>query len=315
MRSPGMKEVRLGLMVDTYLKGRECSTLRSYQSSFKKLVEICRKCGISVFGLNEEARCEVWLEAREERLSTGSVRGISAVISLLKEVLGEEDACSGRERTLKKALAKESNLLRKKRKRKTGTLGDVESLVMEAERSRRKEDWVIAALAVVCYFGCRRLADVMRIKVRDVTWGKGRITFFMKSQKTDIFHEGDSFSMAVGGKSFAIKEFLLKYMDKLELGKKDVLFPGSFQKRSRDVSVTYAVAYRGLEDLKERLGLDSSLKWHSFRIGSATKGNILGVRRSVMKKAGNWKSAAVDGYCREEEAGVVLSQELADCVD
>ena len=46
------------------------------------------------------------------------------------------------------------------------------------------------------------------------------------------------------------------------------------------------MAYRGLEDLKERLGLDSSLKWHSFRIGSATKGNILGVRRSVMKKEG-----------------------------
>ena len=64
--------------------------------------------------------------------------------------------------------------MKKKRKRKTGTLGDVESLVMEAERSRRKEDWVIAALAVVCYFSCRRLADVMRIKVGDVTWGKGR---------------------------------------------------------------------------------------------------------------------------------------------
>ena len=157
MRSPGMKEARLGLMVDTYLRGRECSTLRSYQSSFKKLVEICRKCGISVFGLNEEARCEVWLEAREERLSTGSVRGISAVISLLKEVLGEEDACSGRERMLKRALAKESNLMKKKRK--TGTLGDVESLVMEAERSRRKEDWVIAALAVVCYFSCRGLGS------------------------------------------------------------------------------------------------------------------------------------------------------------
>jgi hypothetical protein len=35
------------------------------------VVEICRKCGMSVFGLDEEARCEIWLEAREERLSTG----------------------------------------------------------------------------------------------------------------------------------------------------------------------------------------------------------------------------------------------------
>ena len=175
------------------------------------------------------------MEAREERLSVGSVRGISTVISLLKEVMGEEDACSGRERILKRALAKESNLVKKKRKRKTGTMGDVESLVMEAERSNKNEDWVIAALAVVCYFGCRRLADVMRIKVGDVTWEGGKITLFMKKQKTDILNEGDSFTMAVGGKGFAIKEFLMR----------------SFQRKSRDVSVTYAVAYYGLEDLKE----------------------------------------------------------------
>ena len=70
--------------------------------------------------------------------------------------MGEEDACSGRERILKKAWAKESNLVKKKKKRKTGTMGDVESLVLEAEKSNRKEDWVIAAFAVVCYFGCRR---------------------------------------------------------------------------------------------------------------------------------------------------------------
>ena len=54
-------------------------------------------------------------------------------------------------------------------------------------------------------------------------------------QKTDILKEGGSFTMAVGGKGFAIKEFLMR----------------SFQRKSRDVSVTYAVAYHGLEDLKE----------------------------------------------------------------
>ena len=126
-------------------------------------------------------------------------------------------------------------------------------------------------------------------------------------QKTDILNEGDSFTMAVGGKGFTIKEFLVRYMSKLELGRKGVLFPESFQRKSRGVSVTYAVAYHGLEDLKERFGLESSLKWHSFRIGSATKGNILGMRRSVVK-------GTVDGYCREEDPGVVLSQEFADCL-
>ena len=91
-------------------------------------------------------------------------------------------------------------------------------------------------------------------------------------QKTDILKEGGSFTRAVGGKGFVIKEFLMR----------------SFQRKSRDVSVMYAVAYHGWEDFKERLGLNSSLKWHSFCIGSATKGNILGVRRSVVKGAENW---------------------------
>jgi hypothetical protein len=71
IRSLKMKEDNLNKMVDTYLKGRESSIMRSYQSSYRKVVEICRKCGMSVFGLDEEARCEIWLEAREERLSTG----------------------------------------------------------------------------------------------------------------------------------------------------------------------------------------------------------------------------------------------------
>ena len=31
-----------------------------------------------------------------------------------------------------------------------------------------------------------------------------------------------------------------------------------------------------------------------------------------MKKAGNWKSEAVDIYCKELEAGIVLSRALLD---
>ena len=49
------------------------------------------------------------------------MRGISAVISLLQEVMGEEEISSGREKTLKKALAKESNLEVNRRKREPGT--------------------------------------------------------------------------------------------------------------------------------------------------------------------------------------------------
>ena len=58
---------------------------------------------------------------------------------------------SGREKTLKKALAKESNLENVKRKREPGTCGDV-----KAESTGRRADWRTAALAIVCFFGCKR---------------------------------------------------------------------------------------------------------------------------------------------------------------
>ena len=76
--------------------------------------------------------------------------------------------------------------------------------------------------------------------------------------------------------------------------------------------VTYSMMYQALEAAKERLGLEESLTWHSFRIGSATKGTVLGVRRSVVKGAGKWKSNCVDLYCREDDAGLVLSRVLLD---
>ena len=70
--------------------------------------------------------------------------------------------------------------------------------------------------------------------------------------------------------------------------------------------------YQALEGVKVSLCLDKNLTWHSFRIGSATRGNILGVRRSVVKGAGKWKCGCVDLHCREEEPGMVLSRFLID---
>ena len=95
--------------------------MKSYESSFRKLGGLCRECDLSVFGLDEGARCLLLVEARDSKISAGSMRGISAVISLLQEVMGEEEISSGRENTLKKALVKEGNLEVKRRKREPGT--------------------------------------------------------------------------------------------------------------------------------------------------------------------------------------------------
>ena len=50
-------------MVEIYLKGREKSTMSSYQSSYKRLLGLCERAKVSIFGLNKEYRCELWMEA------------------------------------------------------------------------------------------------------------------------------------------------------------------------------------------------------------------------------------------------------------
>ena len=58
-----MRQDRMDKMVNIYLKGREGSTMMSYESSYKKLLELCRKAGLSIFGLEEKDRCDLWIEA------------------------------------------------------------------------------------------------------------------------------------------------------------------------------------------------------------------------------------------------------------
>jgi hypothetical protein len=138
--SPGLPEAKLQRLVEVYFKGQKASTMRSYESSFRKLGGLCIECDLIIFRLDEGARCLLWVEARDSRISVASMRGISAVISLLQEVMGEEEISSGREKTLKKALAKESNLEVVKRKREPGTWSDVKALVQEAECTGRRAD-------------------------------------------------------------------------------------------------------------------------------------------------------------------------------
>ena len=89
-----MPEGKLQRLVEVYFKGREMSTMKSYESSFRKLGGLCRECDLSVFRLDEGARCSLWVEARDSKISAASMRGISAVISLLQEVMGEEEISS-----------------------------------------------------------------------------------------------------------------------------------------------------------------------------------------------------------------------------
>ena len=287
MRSPRLKEDKLVKMVKTYLRGREESTMNTYQSAYRRLVELCEKCGASVFDLCEERRCELWMEAREAGLSVATIRGVSAVMSMIREAMGIKEDASGMERTLKRSLAKEKNLEKKsKKKRRAGTIGDVKALVKEARRSGDKGDWRTSAMAVMCFFGCRRLGDLLRVRVEDVTWEEENVQVYLRRHKTDVENEGSQFSMVGRGRAFDIRGFLLEYLARMGVSGKQAVFPKSLGKGDKRVAVSYSMLYQSLEDMKTRLGLDETLKWHSFRIGAANRGNGLGVRRTVVKAAG-----------------------------
>ena len=56
-----MPEGKLQRLVEVYSKGREMSTMKSYESSFRKLGGLCRECDLSVFRLDEGAICLLWV--------------------------------------------------------------------------------------------------------------------------------------------------------------------------------------------------------------------------------------------------------------
>ena len=68
-------------------------------------------------------------------VSASGIKGLSAVMSLILEVMGMEERISGREKVLKRSVIKASNLVKKKAKRKEGSL--------EATRrtARRPRTW------------------------------------------------------------------------------------------------------------------------------------------------------------------------------
>ena len=55
----------------------------------------------------------------------------------------------------------------KKEKRKAGTIKDVKALVKEARVTQSRKDWRVAALSVLCYFSCRRMGDLIKVRVED----------------------------------------------------------------------------------------------------------------------------------------------------
>ena len=156
--------------VTTYLKSREGSTLKSYESGFRTLRKICQEKDLSIFRLHEEDRCIIMIEAVERGLSEAAFKQMMAGVAMINESLGDKQMEGSRlEKKFRKAVTKEMNLTKKrKKKRSPGMWSDVWKLIELARGGQNKVHWVTAMLALVYYTGIRRFSDINRLQVKDV---------------------------------------------------------------------------------------------------------------------------------------------------
>ena len=75
-----LKQERINRMWATYWDSREESTLRAYGTGYKHLRRIVKEEGLSLFQLDEVARCVVVTHVKERGLGPGTLRQILAVI-------------------------------------------------------------------------------------------------------------------------------------------------------------------------------------------------------------------------------------------
>jgi hypothetical protein len=76
--------------VTTYLKSREGSTLKSYESGFRTLRKICQEKDLSIFRLHEEDRCVIMIEAVERGLSEAAFKQMMAGVAMINESFGDK---------------------------------------------------------------------------------------------------------------------------------------------------------------------------------------------------------------------------------
>ena len=80
--------------------------MKSYKSSYKRLLELGQEAGVRIVRRGEKERCAIWVEAGLAGISAAGLRGISAVIAMASEWSGVCDTTAGRERTMKKSVIK-----------------------------------------------------------------------------------------------------------------------------------------------------------------------------------------------------------------
>ena len=302
----------------SYWQGREKTTLRTYESGFNILKRCCEEEKLSIFRLDELARCVVMCRLQETGKGQGTLTQVMAVVTMINEVMGVEEESSKFESKVRKSTVKKMNLVKKRKEKKMPVKGsDIRRLLENMDgQELQLGDRIVAMVYVLAYLGCRRFSDINKIRVGEVTFEGGNIQFYMKSSKTDVRAEGRTFELVndlMAGKT--VGQRLKEYIRCLGLKDGDHLFPkvkGNCLDRKKYLG--YAAGFKILENLKRKLSLNPRLTLHSPRVGSATDGARLGVSRSVLMQAGHWNSNVVDRYTQVDSPGVGLSRMLLEAL-
>jgi hypothetical protein len=164
-------------------------------------------------------------------------------------------------------------------------------------------------MKTICFLGAKRFNDIQKLKRKDEIVGEdGRVQIWLARSKTDAKGEGCYFVLTKSKMgSVSVTTLIEWYLRSLgDVGEDGYVFPVFRKGRAVETqAVSYCAARKQL--LKERglLGL-GHVSWHSGRIGGATEASKKGLSRSVIMRAGGWRSAAVDSYIRVKDAGVQM---------
>ena len=164
-------------------------------------------------------------------------------------------------------------------------------------------------MKTICFLAAKRFSDIQKLKWRDIKVDKdGRVKIWMARSKTDAMGLGCYFKLTkskMGSVSVtALVEWYLRSLG--DVGEDSYVFPVFRKGKAVETqAVSYCAARKQL--LKERvlLGL-GRVSWHSGRIGGASEASKKGLSRSVIMRAGGWRSSAVDSYTRVKDAGVQM---------
>ena len=308
MRSGRISGISEDDFVDYYGGARAASTMKVYNSAYKLVADQADKLGKSVFRWGEGEVAGMFVRLNKEGKGEEMMKKVSAVVNMLFEAAGLVSPTKGDVLKVIKKTAVKNIIKEKEVKRRGLTLEDMEVFIKRIFTGERKDDSLskkrMLALLCLLFFGVRRFDDVQRIKVKDVmVVGEDKVEIKLGRTKTDQAAKGSTVKISgstPGG--ISVGKILKWFITRAGLKSEDFLFC----KTSKDGQVvkgkyvTYDEARKSLLEEQAMLGI-SGLTLHSGRIGGATVAVELGATREDVKKAGGWKSDAVDVYIRDRE--------------